>query len=165
MTKVQITDLASFFVLHCNSNEIEINHFKLQKLLYYSQAWHFVYFDKNSLFDDLPEAWVNGPVYRTVYDQWRYIYAATGIKIDATHIDELRERCYVAYKKLGLDSAQEHFINSLLEHYGLMSHEKLIYMTHQEDPWKIARSGLGAFDRSNTPISLDSMYDYYSKLA
>ncbi|WP_307850044.1 MULTISPECIES: type II toxin-antitoxin system antitoxin SocA domain-containing protein [unclassified Saccharopolyspora] len=34
---------------------------KLQKLVYYSQAWHLVW-DERPLFDEPVQAWANGPV-------------------------------------------------------------------------------------------------------
>lgn len=37
---------------------------KLQKLVYYSKAWHLVW-DEESLFNEPIQAWANGPV---VYD-------------------------------------------------------------------------------------------------
>ena len=40
---------------------------KLQKLVYYSQAWSLVW-DGRPLFDDEVQAWVNGPV---VYDLFK----------------------------------------------------------------------------------------------
>jgi len=39
---------------------------KLQKLVYYSQAWHLVWEDKR-LFSDRIEAWANGPVVPNLY--------------------------------------------------------------------------------------------------
>ena len=43
---------------------------KLQKLVYYSQAWSLVWDDK-SLFRDRIEAWANGPVIRNLYKAHR----------------------------------------------------------------------------------------------
>ena len=39
---------------------------KLQKLVYYSQAWHLVW-DEEPLFSERIEAWANGPVVRELY--------------------------------------------------------------------------------------------------
>ena len=40
---------------------------KLQKLVYYCQAWSLVW-DDEPLFPDDIEAWANGPVVRKLYD-------------------------------------------------------------------------------------------------
>ena len=38
---------------------------KLQKLVYYCQAWHLVW-DEECLFPERIEAWANGPVVRAI---------------------------------------------------------------------------------------------------
>src|ERR1017187_7440558 len=43
---------------------------KLQKLVYYSQAWGLVW-DEEPLFPERIEAWANGPVVRELYDVHR----------------------------------------------------------------------------------------------
>src|SRR6266542_264970 len=43
---------------------------KLQKLIYYSQAWHAVW-DEEPLFREKIEAWSNGPVIRALYNLHR----------------------------------------------------------------------------------------------
>lgn len=163
MPKIDIKVLARFILLHCIKNQISVNHFKLQKLLYYSQAWHLVYFDKEDLFDELPQAWVNGPVYRSVYEDWKHIYAAKGITLTAEDLDNLEALYSKTLEALNVSESQQKFLASILNHYGLMSHEKLIMMTHREDPWNIAREGLGDFEYSEKAISKESMYEYYSK--
>ena len=43
---------------------------KLQKLAYYSYAWHLVWKEKR-LFPERIQAWANGPVVRSLYDRHR----------------------------------------------------------------------------------------------
>src|SRR5687767_401361 len=43
---------------------------KLQKLVYYSQAWSLVW-DDRQLFREPVEAWANGPVVRELYERHR----------------------------------------------------------------------------------------------
>lgn len=159
--KVNIQDLSNFLLLYCNKNQIIINHFKLQKLLYYTQAWHLVYFNKFNLFDEIPEAWVNGPVYRSVYNEWKSIYANSKIEVREDQKGDLDKYLEESVKKLNLDSNQSEYLSSILNYYGLMSHEKLIMLTHKELPWNEARKGLGEFEYSNNRISTESMYSYY----
>lgn len=159
-TKINLKELSKFVLLFCNKNDISINHFKLQKLLFYIQAWHLVYFDGKVLFNEEPEAWVNGPVYRTVYNDFKRWFATVNLKYTGDIDAQIKE----ALDALKLTKEQVSFMASLLNHYGLMTHEKLIILTHQEKPWNEARQGLGEFDYSNNKISLKSMYDYYSQL-
>ena len=57
----------------------------LHKLLYYSQAASRVW-DRVSLFNDRIEAWVNGPVVRSIWDRFQYeptIYSVPGGNAEA----------------------------------------------------------------------------------
>jgi uncharacterized phage-associated protein len=46
---------------------------KLQKLLYYCQAWSLVW-DEKPLFHEEIEAWANGPVVREVFNEHRNLF-------------------------------------------------------------------------------------------
>lgn len=46
-----------------------ISPLKLQKLLYYCQAWHITIFDEKIINEDF-EAWAHGPVLRSVYKRF-----------------------------------------------------------------------------------------------
>jgi uncharacterized phage-associated protein len=162
--KVDVIDLSSFLINYSIKNEIELNHLKLQKLLYYIQAWHLVYFEKQNIFDDLPEAWVNGPVYRRVYDEfknWR-MYDEFCIKDECKN--KFDDYFTQSKEKLELTEEQWKYLDSILTHYSTMSHERLVYLTHLEDPWNNARKGIEPFTYSNQIISEEDMFNYYSKL-
>ena len=47
-----------------------VSNLKLQKLLYYAQAWHLAFFGA-PLFDEDFEAWVHGPVVPRVFRCYR----------------------------------------------------------------------------------------------
>lgn len=51
-------DVALFFINKCSENEQKINNKKLQKLVYYAQAWNLAINGKK-LFTANIEAWVN----------------------------------------------------------------------------------------------------------
>jgi len=46
---------------------------KLQKLVYYSQAWSLVW-DDEPVFDDAIKAWANGPVIPSLYNIHKWMY-------------------------------------------------------------------------------------------
>ena len=71
MNTVDIKDYASYVGITMLQKGLTVSPLKLQKILYYEQAWHMVGFGReNQLFDCAPQAWVNGPVYPVIY----YIY-------------------------------------------------------------------------------------------
>lgn len=121
---------------------------KLQKLLYYSQAWSLVW-DECPLFEEGIEAWANGPVVPEIY---------------ACHRGEL----IIASWKLGqaarLTQDQRDTVEGVLSHYGEKSAQYLSDLTHAEAPWCEARKGLPEGERGNQPISHASMAEYYGSL-
>lgn len=53
------------------SAESLITPLKLQKLLYYAQAWSLVFRGKALFYEDI-EAWVHGPVIPLVYQRYKH---------------------------------------------------------------------------------------------
>jgi uncharacterized phage-associated protein len=127
----------------------EMTAMKLQKLVYYSQAWSLVWEGK-PLFSERIEAWANGPVAPALYSAHRgQFVVAPGAFVGRPHV---------------LTPEQKGTIDAVLTHYGDLSPHYLSELTHQEDPWKNAREGLQPAERSDREISLESMAMYYESL-
>lgn len=160
---IDINKVMQITILYCQINGYTINPLKLQKLLYFIQAWHIALFEKNTLWEELPEAWVNGPVYRSIYNIFKkkfyrnenFQYKANGEKLQ----QELKE----VVEQSRLSSTQRDFIFDVLNIYAPMSDEKLVLSTHQALPWNKARNGYSPIDRCTNHSSVDDIYEYYSK--
>lgn len=161
LTTTKIKDLAEFVIRYCNLNNIPISNLKLQKLLYYIQAWHLVYFDKHPLFSNQPEAWVNGPVYREIYNDYKpYSYLDIRLGFEVSN----KESYQKALDKLALTEDQEKYMQSVLDHFSNKTPDELVLRTHRDAPWNEARKGLGLLDYTDEIITYDLMYNYYSSL-
>ena len=128
----------------------EISAMKLQKLLYYSQAWSMVW-DERTLFDADFEAWANGPVLPTIYDIHRGQFLVDSSLFqngDASNLD---------------DEASD-TVDQVLKVYGDKTAQWLSNLTHDEAPWKDARGDLSPMDRSNAVIEKGQIHEYYSGL-
>lgn len=121
---------------------------KLQKLVYYSQAWSLVW-DEEPLFNDRIEAWANGPVSPGLYSAHRLQYQVDEIQIGNAD---------------ALNKDQRETVDSVLHYYGDESSQWLSDLTHEEDPWKDARGNIPATERSNAEITQVAMAEYYSSL-
>ncbi|HEX2202015.1 MAG TPA: type II toxin-antitoxin system antitoxin SocA domain-containing protein [Longimicrobium sp.] len=121
---------------------------KLQKLVYYSQAWSLVW-DDRPLFSEPIEAWANGPVVRDLYERHRGQF-------------EVKDWRWGSAEKLD-DEARE-TVDAVLEFYGPRSAQWLSDLTHREEPWREAREGIPDGVRGAAPISLATMMEYYSSL-
>jgi uncharacterized phage-associated protein len=121
---------------------------KLQKLVYYSQAWHLVW-DSEPLFDEPIQAWTNGPVVPALF---------------RVHSGKFKMEAWPKGDVSRLTNAQRESIDVVLKSYGRRTGFALRELTHKEPPWKKARRGLDAGARSNAEITHDAMASYYGSL-
>lgn len=164
MQKVDIQALAKYLTLRFEVEGECLTPAKLQKLLYYVQAWHLVHTYGHPLFEDQPQAWVNGPVYTSIYGLYKGHQMYDCISSNGLDgADATQAALETAYKALGLDEKQADIVESVIRSYGFLPSNKLISMTHSEAPWADAREGLSPVDRSNKRIEHSAMREYYSK--
>lgn len=126
---------------------------KLQKLVYYSQAWSLVW-DDRPLFRERIEAWANGPVIPSLYSAHHREYEVNADMIRRSGGDSAN-----------LDASATETISAVIDFYGDESSQWLSDLTHREDPWIRARAGVPAGAPSTNVISWSSMADYYSSLS
>lgn len=121
---------------------------KLQKLVYYSQAWHLAW-DEEPLFPEHIEAWANGPVVRALYNTHRGSFSVkTWPKGDPTKLTE----------------SERDTIDVILANYGELSGRQLSVLTHSERPWQETREGLAPTARSTRRISQEALFEFYAGL-
>ena len=120
---------------------------KLQKLVYYSQAWALVW-DDAPLFEEEIQAWANGPVVPELYQRHRGMFMLNLKKDIKPHLDE----------------NQRDTVDKVLDFYAPMTSQQLSDLTHSERPWLDARAGLADGERGERVISLASMAEFYSSL-
>ncbi|MGK7944953.1 MAG: Panacea domain-containing protein [Microcystaceae cyanobacterium] len=121
---------------------------KLQKLVYYAQAWSLVW-DEKPLFQERIEAWANGPVIPELYECHRGQFEVESLSVGDPD---------------NLTNTQKETIDEVLNFYGDKSSQWLSELTHKEMPWIQARQGLAPGERGNQEITLDSMAEYYGSL-
>ncbi|MGF0310986.1 Panacea domain-containing protein [Rhodococcus sp. IEGM1428] len=122
---------------------------KLQKLVYYSQAWNLAWTNQ-ALFDDRIEAWRNGPVTTSLYRAHRGMFEVS----DWPQGDPTR-----------LSPNESAVVGAVVSTYGPLSARALSDQTHRERPWKISRGSVAEGERSNAVISPSVMRDYYRALS
>jgi uncharacterized phage-associated protein len=125
--------------------ESPVSNLKLQKLLYYAQAWHLAIF-KQPLFNDEIEAWVHGPVVPGVFRSYRDNRWAPIPNVENSDIPE---------------SIRAH-LEEVWRVYGNLEGNDLERITHSEGPWLSARGGIAPDVSSHAVIMKDWMREYYS---
>jgi uncharacterized phage-associated protein len=145
-----VLDVAQYFIKRVDRESGDvISPLKLQKLVYYAQAWSLVLKDKPIFLDEI-EAWVHGPVVHRVWEAYKdYRYES---------IPEPEEPLP------NFTDEQLEVLDEVWEAYGELSAKRLESLTHSEPPWISAREGLGLGERPQKSMSLEEMKTYYSSL-
>lgn len=141
---VNVLNVASYIL----ANKGSMTAMKLQKLVYYAQAWSLVW-DESPLFRNMIEAWANGPVAPTLYRAHRGKF-----KVSRIHGGNSRK----------LNKAQKETVNAVLDYYGDKSSQWLSDLTHSEAPWVEARNGLNPGQRGHREIKHATMAEFYGSL-
>ncbi|HRN69909.1 MAG TPA: DUF4065 domain-containing protein [Candidatus Woesebacteria bacterium] len=151
----QITyqQIADYFIALSNEVQEPITNLKLQKLVYFVQAWYLAY-KKEPLFDEDFQAWVHGPVLRDLYDkyssnEWRPII-------------EKKEPSKEIFAKF--DKDLQLIISEVVESYFPLTAYELERISHSDEPWIKARKGLSIDEPSNNVIEKEWMEKYYASL-
>ena len=153
LKKIDSVVLSNYILKHYGP----MSHLKLQKLLFYCDAYCLAYFHKE-LVDDKFEAWAHGPVSRKVFDQLKgqavlytdVAYSETpGIDVDK-EFD-------------GLASTQKELICNVLGQLSKWSGLELEMATHRELPWQAARQGCSEAEKCHVEIDKELTAKYYVK--
>jgi uncharacterized phage-associated protein len=142
-----VRDVAQYILDKCG----RMTTWKLQKLVYYCQAWSVVW-DEESLFSEEIQAWADGPVVRRLYDLHAGQFTISKIK---------------GGNPSRLSDTERETIDAVLGAYGDKPSAWLRDLTHSEPPWRDTRkaAALREGERGNAVISLDAMVQYYGGLA
>ena len=120
---------------------------KLEKLVYYCQAWSLVW-EERPLFRERIEAWAAGPVVPALYYHHRGQFEVNGWNGNPS----------------ALSQQQLETIDAVLKFYAAHTSQWLSDLTHREEPWIKARTGLASLERGNREITHASMHEYYASL-
>lgn len=139
-----VFDVASYIL----KKQGEMTTLKLQKLVYYCQAWSLVW-DEKPVYNEEIQAWANGPVEPDLFCQHQGQYLISDIPVgDADKV-----------KGDGRDT-----VEMTLRHYGDKPAYWLVRLSHSEPPWIEAWYDCPPSQQGRTVISHASMAEYYSSL-
>ncbi|HYT41450.1 MAG TPA: type II toxin-antitoxin system antitoxin SocA domain-containing protein [Methylomirabilota bacterium] len=145
--------VADYFLAVANECEELITNLKLNKLVYYTQAWHLALF-KEPMFEDKTEAWVHGPVLPVVYDTYKHFKWTPIIRHDL-NLEEIKQQ---------FSTEQQELLDDIVEIYLPKTAYELEQLTRDEDPWIFARAGLAPYEASHQVIAHDAMQKFFAEL-
>ena len=139
-------DVAKYILWYCNEHSVnDCSNKKLQKLLYYIQAWSLALRGK-VIFSEPIEAWLHGPVVVSVYHTYKD-YGFSPIQFNPK-----------TFKADQFTSDEKSLMNAVLEKYSKFDAAFLEMRTHIEKPWLETRQK----DEKIIPNSL--MEEYYKSV-
>ncbi len=150
LQKIESSLLADYILFRCGP----MSHLKLQKLLYYCDAYHLAYFEIELITDKF-EAWAHGPVSRKLFEAFpdkSILYADFDFQGDVNIIQK---------EFSALTSIQQELIEDVLSVLSTWTSPQLESTIQKEKPWIEARGSLGIGDRCHVEISKESMKEYY----
>jgi uncharacterized phage-associated protein len=141
--------IADYLLCECRERGELLTNLKLQKLLFYAQAWHLALKD-SELFSEDFQAWVHGPVLLSQYHRFKeYKWHSIAAEIS----------------KPELDPDLTGFLDEIVDIFGSETAVALEIMTHKEPPWREARGDLPPHEPCNSYISKQTMTEYYRSLS
>ena len=145
---INVFDVASYIV-----NKLgEITTMKLQKIVYYCQAWSLAW-DDRPLFNEDFEAWANGPVCKALFEVHKGKFVISDSQIF---------KKYVSKDEFSHDEVET--MDSVINFYGDKPPNWLSDLTHTELPWIEARGTCRDGERCSNVIEKEAMRQYYSGL-
>lgn len=141
-------DIADYFLNFAQETGSYISNLKLQKLVYYAQAWHLALYGEPLFAEDF-QAWIHGPVIPALYQKyksfgWQPILTKTEPVLPQSKVD---------------------FLGEVISEYFACDAYELEQMTHAEEPWSKARGPLAQDAVSEAVIEKDWIKDYYASRA
>lgn len=154
MDKVRIDDVVDYIVVKLDEAGASLTILKLQKLLYYVQAWRLALKDQ-TLFDGKFQAWVHGPVNRHIYDRFAGKYTMYA----ALHREDVRPD----FDANAMSPSVRAHIDEVLEAYANYTGSQLERMTHDEEPWIAARGDRAPAERCERELDEALMASYFKQ--
>lgn len=140
--EINATRVGQYFL----SKNQDLTDIQIQKLVYYAYSWYMVLHNSKKIFNEQPEAWIHGPVFRSLFESMKRYE-------EFSNLSEI--------EKIGESNA--HFLDKIYDVYGKYSGNTLERMTHSESPWIKARKGLKPYEHSQNKIKDRDIIECYSK--
>ncbi len=139
--------IANYFLELATKEKKEVTHLQIQKLVYIAHGWYLALYgcDKLLVDDEFAEAWEYGPVFPSIYYEFKK-YGAHPIKEPAHDLrfDEFTEKWDRWTPRIRASSENKNtraFLDHIWKLYKNFTGGQLSSLTHEDDtPWSTARN-------------------------
>ena len=148
ITEEKIDAVIKYLLIRCE----DFTPLTLQKLLYYVQAYYYVFTDK-FIFKEDCEASMKGPLYTNVYERYQQF-----------GYEEINKEI-LANDKLNLEDVERNVVESVIKFYSCYSGKILEQMTRNESPWMLTRTNIindnNKNEKTNRIIEKNLIAEYF----
>ena len=156
-----VLEVCRHVINYSNEKEYGISNLKLQKVLYFIQAYFLIDKTKNApSFDDKIEAWNFGPVVPAPYHEYTQSGSAhippplSNILFDTDNIWDTER---VKFNDDVITDEDKKRINKVVDKFSGYSATDLVAITHRQSPWMDAYAPY-----RNNEITLDAIKEYFN---
>lgn len=145
--KYSAIDVAGYIVEYCNENGLNISNLRLQKLLYFIQAYFLMKSngERIAFYDDI-EAWDFGPVVPCIYHKYKRFGSGQIPFNDESYINIFSDD-------------DRKIIEEVILHFKDKSSIYMMEVTHDQKPWKDVYNANDKY--ANPVIDNESIRDYF----
>lgn len=154
-----VLDVSRYVINYSNEKGYGVSNLKLQKLLYFIQAYFLVEMGVQC-FKQPIQAWNFGPVVPEAYHEFKIFGCAdiptinkyTSVDLDGGKL-KITSKTFSIYS---INAEHRSAIDRIIDHFKDHAASDLVYITHNQKPWK------DAFKKGqNTEISIESIRSYF----
>lgn len=156
----QVLDVCRFTINYSNSCGYGISNLKLQKILYFIQAYFLITTSEGTpCFGEKIEAWDFGPVVPEAYQEYKR-YGSMNIPTITTYIETDHNDAWNIQRKFFnaevISKEHRNMIATVVSSFKEYSATDLVKLTHMQAPWKKAYSRY-----KNREITTESIREYF----
>ena len=135
--KYNVIDVCRHIINYSNEKEYGISNLKLQKLLYFTQAY-FLLTKQEACFGEKIEAWDLGPVVPVAYREYKQFgngNIPTITYVIEKDLDNIWNSKVIPYYDVLITTEDKRLIDSVVDKFSEYSASDLVGLTHRQKPW------------------------------
>lgn len=157
-----VLDVSRYVINYSNDKDYGISNLKLQKVLYFIQAYFLISTLNNvPCFKEKIEAWNFGPVVPEAYQEYSQ-YGSTDIPTVVSFIALDYDNIWNSERKIFdssiISNKHKRIINDVIDKFADYSATDLVELTHRQSPWKEAY-----VSHKNNEITIESIRQYFNE--
>lgn len=156
-----VLDICRHVINYSNEHDYGISNLKLQKVLYFIQAYFLINKkNHNPCFDEKIEAWDFGPVVPEAYHEYKQ-YGNGDIPTIKSYFyidkDDIWNSKRVEYNDDIINPNDKQLIDKVIDKFSDYSATDLVSLTHRQSPWIDAYA-----PHKNNEITIESIRRYFN---